>query len=57
MQVTPHPQCVVSVIILGSAGSSTGREFFFTGLAVVPLKTAMLLPMDRTANSAFRFYE
>jgi hypothetical protein len=57
MQVTPHPQCVVGVTILGSAANSAGQEFFLTGLAVVPVRTARLLPIDRTAIFAFMLYQ
>lgn len=54
-EVTPHPQCVVAVTIMGSAANSTGQDFFFNGLAVVPITQSNLNRIDQRSKRAFRF--
>jgi hypothetical protein len=54
VQVVPHPQCVVAVTITGSRENSTGQEFFFNGIAVVPVSPhTAILRIDRLAKTVF----
>lgn len=54
--MTAHPQCVIRVTIVGSADNSTGQEFFFNGVAVVPYTNFKpTLAIDKRAVAAFGY--
>jgi hypothetical protein len=47
---------VIAVTIIGSDRNSTGQEFFFNGIAVVPVaQPKAALRIDRLAAAAFGF--